>query len=162
MIDFDEATTTQEAQTFLSPRLAYVSDSNIHRTAPRILSVVDSCWRLTLKTIYRLHKAESNCTEVIKEASDRYSARAIQNNFLFIKKNIKYSLLKDLRINYSSNSTSEKKWMWAWQHTMDHYKILQIEPNSTPQQIKAAYKTLARQYHPDKIAHNHVANPQSR
>ncbi len=32
----------------------------------------------------------------------------------------------------------------------DHYSILEIERSSTPEQIKTAYRKLARKHHPDK------------
>ena len=32
----------------------------------------------------------------------------------------------------------------------DHYSILEIERTSTPEQIKTAYRKLARKHHPDK------------
>jgi len=32
----------------------------------------------------------------------------------------------------------------------DHYKVLGIDRKATPEQIKKAYRTLAKQYHPDK------------
>ena len=35
----------------------------------------------------------------------------------------------------------------------DPYKILCLEPGSSEQEIKAAYKRLAAQYHPDKVQH---------
>ena len=34
----------------------------------------------------------------------------------------------------------------------DYYKILEIEKNATPKEIKAAYYKLAKQWHPDKDA----------
>jgi len=33
------------------------------------------------------------------------------------------------------------------------YKILEIEKNVTPAQIKAAYRTMAKKYHPDRLQH---------
>ena len=32
----------------------------------------------------------------------------------------------------------------------DYYSILEIERSSTPEQIKTAYRKLARKHHPDK------------
>lgn len=34
------------------------------------------------------------------------------------------------------------------------YEMLGLEPNATPVQIKEAYRQLARQWHPDRVAHN--------
>ena len=31
----------------------------------------------------------------------------------------------------------------------DHYEILQVHPNAGPEVIRAAYRQLARMYHPD-------------
>jgi DnaJ like chaperone protein len=33
------------------------------------------------------------------------------------------------------------------------YKILEIEKNASPSEIKAAYRTMAKKYHPDKLQH---------
>lgn len=32
---------------------------------------------------------------------------------------------------------------------IDYYKVLKIESTATPEEIKAAYRTLAKRYHPD-------------
>ena len=39
----------------------------------------------------------------------------------------------------------------------DPYKVLGVSPNATEEQIKDAYRALARKYHPD----NFVDNPLS-
>ena len=35
----------------------------------------------------------------------------------------------------------------------DPHTILGVAPNATPEQIRQAYRALAAQYHPDKVAH---------
>ncbi|UCG81711.1 MAG: DnaJ domain-containing protein [Desulfobacterales bacterium] len=35
----------------------------------------------------------------------------------------------------------------------DPYKILDVQPGASKEEIKAAYKRLAAQYHPDKVQH---------
>lgn len=41
-----------------------------------------------------------------------------------------------------NNSIDEEKW----------HDVLKVSPNATLDEIQAAYKTLIRQYHPDKVA----------
>ena len=35
----------------------------------------------------------------------------------------------------------------------DPYTVLGVDPDATPEQIRKAYRNLAAQYHPDKVAH---------
>lgn len=37
---------------------------------------------------------------------------------------------------------------------MDPYKVLGVDPSATDEEIKAAYRKLVKQYHPDKYANN--------
>jgi molecular chaperone DnaJ len=39
----------------------------------------------------------------------------------------------------------------------DYYKILEVEPVATPQEIKKSFRRLALKFHPDKNADNHLA-----
>src|SRR5262245_39766033 len=36
---------------------------------------------------------------------------------------------------------------------MDHYDILDVSPEATPEQIKAAYRILVQLFHPDRLQH---------
>lgn len=36
---------------------------------------------------------------------------------------------------------------------MDPYALLEVSPQATPHEIKAAYKRAVARYHPDKVAH---------
>ena len=36
----------------------------------------------------------------------------------------------------------------------DPYKVLGISPNATDEQVKIAYRELAKKYHPDNYANN--------
>ncbi|MCR5114256.1 MAG: TerB family tellurite resistance protein [Bacteroidales bacterium] len=39
-------------------------------------------------------------------------------------------------------------------HTLDDdYKILEISPDATDEEVKKAYRTMAKKYHPDRVAH---------
>jgi molecular chaperone DnaJ len=42
----------------------------------------------------------------------------------------------------------------------DYYKILEVEPLATQQEIKRSFRRLALKYHPDKNAGNHLAEAQ--
>ena len=41
---------------------------------------------------------------------------------------------------------------------MDPYKVLGVAPDATDEQVKAAYRDLARKYHPDNYANNPLAD----
>ena len=41
---------------------------------------------------------------------------------------------------------------------MDPYRILGVAPDATDEQVKAAYRDLARKYHPDNYANNPLAD----
>lgn len=36
----------------------------------------------------------------------------------------------------------------------DYYQTLQLDPTATAEDIKTAFRSLSKQYHPDKISHN--------
>lgn len=40
----------------------------------------------------------------------------------------------------------------------DPYKVLGISPDATDEQVKAAYRELAKKYHPDNYADNPLAD----
>ncbi|MFM5901570.1 MAG: DnaJ family molecular chaperone, partial [Dolichospermum sp.] len=37
------------------------------------------------------------------------------------------------------------------QDNEDYYKLLEVSPDATFQEIKAAYRVLCKEYHPDKM-----------
>ena len=50
---------------------------------------------------------------------------------------------------YSGGSSSGYR-----SHTLDSdYQILEISPDATDEEVKKAYRTLAKKYHPDRVAH---------
>ena len=53
--------------------------------------------------------------------------------------------------SYSGGSGSSNGYR---SHTLDSdYQILEISPNATDDEVKKAYRNLAKKYHPDRVAH---------
>lgn len=40
----------------------------------------------------------------------------------------------------------------------DPYKVLNISPNATDDEVKTAYREMARKYHPDNYANNPLSD----
>lgn len=58
--------------------------------------------------------------------------------------------------NYNSGSSSNYQSRY-YSHTLDDdYKILEVSPDATDEEVKKAYRTLAKKYHPDRV--NHLGN----
>ena len=54
---------------------------------------------------------------------------------------------------YSSSSSSSGGSGYR-SHTLDNdYKILEISPDATDDEVKKAYRAMAKKYHPDRVAH---------
>jgi len=54
----------------------------------------------------------------------------------------------------SSNSAGSRRESWARREAEeDPYEILGLQPGATKEEIRAAYKKMASQYHPDKVQH---------
>ena len=52
--------------------------------------------------------------------------------------------------SYNSNNSSSS----YYSHTIDaDYRILEISSDATDEEVKKAYRTLAKKYHPDRVAH---------
>lgn len=52
---------------------------------------------------------------------------------------------------YSSSGSSGSGYR---SHTLDNdYKILEISPDATDEEVKKAYRAMAKKYHPDRVAH---------
>ena len=52
-----------------------------------------------------------------------------------------------------SNSDFESIQAMFVRDTNADYKILEIEPDASPEDIKKAYRRMAMKYHPDKVSH---------
>tara|TARA_B100000427_G_scaffold329735_1_gene347393 strand:- start:1515 stop:2063 length:549 start_codon:yes stop_codon:yes gene_type:complete len=57
---------------------------------------------------------------------------------------------KDLQINNEFYNQLKSKYI---KNTESNYDILGIKPTASIDEIKKAYKTLCKQYHPDKVQH---------
>lgn len=56
------------------------------------------------------------------------------------------------RNGYDSNGRSSST-QYATQNLDNDYKILEITPDATDEEVKKAFRTLAKKHHPDKVAH---------
>lgn len=55
--------------------------------------------------------------------------------------------------NYYENDSSYSNSRY-YSHTLDDdYKILEISPDASDEEVKKAYRTLAKKYHPDRVNH---------
>ena len=97
-----------------------------------------------------LHQAEIAIIELIAQWSG-----VNRNDYESIKAMFTYS--------YSGNSSSTGGYSNSGNngsssryrsHTLDSdYQILEISPDATDEEVKKAYRNLAKKYHPDRVAH---------
>jgi len=68
----------------------------------------------------------------------------------FVSKVIRFFSKKSGKIPEDDSSGRASKGGAA---TKDPYEVLGVRQNATPEEIHAAYRLAAQQYHPDKVAH---------
>lgn len=71
--------------------------------------------------------------------------------YYLIKKNPKK--IRDFKKEHSKESIKEEAKTKTETKELNPYEILGIESNASEKEIKAAYKKLMSQYHPDKVEH---------
>jgi DnaJ-domain-containing protein 1 len=74
----------------------------------------------------------------------RYLARLRQASNLFQQPGAQFN-------QGASNSGSQQA--SGQQNVRSPYEILEVKPDASEEEIRAAYRRLANQYHPDKVAH---------
>lgn len=56
--------------------------------------------------------------------------------------------------SYGSSSSSGHSSSTYRSHTLDEdYKILEVSPDASDEEVKKSYRNLAKKYHPDRVAH---------
>lgn len=96
-----------------------------------------------------LHQSEIAIIELIAQwcGVSRSDYESIKAMFTY-----SYSGSSSSSGSYNSNNTGSNSGYRS--HTLDSdYQILEISPDATNEEVKKAYRTLAKKYHPDRVAH---------
>lgn len=94
-----------------------------------------------------LHQSEIAVIELIAQwsgvsRSDYESIKAMFTNYSYGQGNYNYN---------NSNSSDSNSYR---SHNLDSdYRILEVSPDATDDEVKKAYRNLAKKYHPDRVAH---------
>ncbi|MDW5289477.1 DnaJ domain-containing protein [Formosa sp. PL04] len=115
----------------LFKNISQQKDIPVRDVCLQIKQMMDHPSRLQLlHFLFGIAKADGNVSEV--EVNAIYTI----SNYLGIRA-IDFESIKAMFYNSSDNA----------------YKILEIEKSATPEEIKKAYRKMAKKYHPDKVLH---------
>lgn len=55
--------------------------------------------------------------------------------------------------SYGGNQSSQNYAPYSMHSLEEDYKILEVSPEASDEEVKKSYRTLAKKYHPDRVAH---------